>query len=1031
MLKCPAVSLVVLAVIAVSHGFAMDQSVAESLHPELPLSAQLHRAFFLDDGLPSPWINDVVQTRDDYIWIASDNGLVRYDGIHFKLFNHKVTRQLAFDEIRVLHEDSDGCLWIGTTEGLTRYIPGRPGTFEAVPSITDKTVRAIYQDSANTLWIGTEEETFVRGQGLKFEILKNAPSNVRAICEDQNGTVWLGTHAGLYRLQGTTFDQINHERLPKRTSLASGIPETRVNAILADVNGDLWIGTNRALLHMRNGQFTSRGRELDAQQIYDIVRTRNGGLYVAARFGLYRCIGDGPFEKVSDEESAFSVMEDRQGSLWVGYGDNRGLHRYRNRHAQAFWTESRVRCIYDDPGGDLWFGSSDGLHHLRDGAVTDYGLDDGLPDQRVQTIAPASDGKTLWIGTARGFVKWSENSIVSAATPAALSEMNIGTAMEDSNGVLWFSLASAGGFRLKDGVLSELAGLNHQRIHWFWEGPDGVVWIGHESGLFQYHDGEIHRINDTAFERLMSPRILCHCIATDGTLWIGTSNGIVRHQSGVFAAFPPESGLRADNIERMVADDNGNLWFGGRDGLFHTSVAEMEAVAKGRLSQVTAYRVEGFDRFPPLSSFSQGCLVKHDVLWIAGEHGLARMPLKSFRTKPPLPIVHIEQATIDGVAAGFEERFEYKAGEWRLSIQFAVPAFQHPEQIQVRYRLDRYDDDWVNAGSDRDAQYTDLRPGDYTFRVSARNGNDTWIEADSPMCFTVLPRWWELMWLRVVAVLAVVVTGVGLTQYRIQIVRSTNAKLRREITERQKAEEESRRRFEQLARVSRAATMGELTTSIAHEVKQPLFAIVSNAQTARRLLDREVPDVAEVRDALDDIASDGNRASSIIDHVRSLVKKEHHPADRLDLNAIARDVIRLVDPELRARNLSITTRLAHDLPAVHGDSIELQQVVINLLINGAQAMSDVDPDSRTLTIRTSSGDGSVELAVEDHGIGVPEEQMDQLFEPFFTTKAEGTGMGLAINRTIIEAHGGRIWATMNKDGGSTFRFSLPSREGTS
>jgi ligand-binding sensor domain-containing protein len=197
MLKCPAVSLVVLAVIAVSHSFAVDQSAAESLRPELPLSAQLHRAFFLDDGLPSPWINDVVQTRDDYVWIASDNGLVRYDGIHFKLFNHKVTRQLAFDEIRVLHEDSDGCLWIGTTEGLTRYTPGRPGTFEAVPSITDKTVRAIYEDSANTLWIGTEEETFVSGQGLKFEIMKNAPSNVRAICEDENGTVWLGTHAGV------------------------------------------------------------------------------------------------------------------------------------------------------------------------------------------------------------------------------------------------------------------------------------------------------------------------------------------------------------------------------------------------------------------------------------------------------------------------------------------------------------------------------------------------------------------------------------------------------------------------------------------------------------------------------------------------------------------------------------------------------------------------------------------------------------------------------------------------------------------
>jgi signal transduction histidine kinase/ligand-binding sensor domain-containing protein len=1022
---CRSLIAALLLVVVFSRGAAADQPTAPSLRTDVPLSEQLHRDFYLRNGLPSSWMNDVIQTRDDYVWIATDNGLVRYDGINFKWFSPRITPQLPSGEIRVLYESRDGYLWIGTTVGLTRHLPGRPGRFEKVPAVSGKTVRAIYEDSAGTLWIGTRDETYVRGSGLNFEIVEDAPTNVRAICEDHSGTLWFGSHSGLFRRQGKTYEQITHERLPARTPTSSGIPQTRVNAIVAVDGGGLWIGTNRALLHMLDGQFTSRGRELDSQQVYDILQTRNGGLYVAARFGLFRSVGDGPLQEVSSNESAFSVMEDRAGGLWVGHGDNRGLHHYRNHPAQAVWTEARVRCVFEDSEGDVWFGANDGLHRLRDGVITDYGLDDGLPDLRVQTIVQ-SRGKTLWIGTARGFVKWSGTAIVPEVTPAPLAEMNIAACLEDSAGVLWFSLASAGGFTLRRGVLTELPGLSQGRIHWYWEDSSGIVWIGHESGLFQHRDGEIRKVNGAAVGRLKSPRFLCHFASGDGTLWMGTSNGIVRHQSGDFTAFTPECGLQADNIERMAADQDGNLWFGGRDGLFHTSIRELDAVATGRLSQVSSYRVEGFDRFPPLSAFSQGCLVRNGALWIVAEHGLMRMPLEPFQSKPPPPIVHIEHAAVDGLSANFENRFEYLAGSRRLSIQFSVPAFVNPRQVHVRYRLDRHDNDWVDAGSDRVAHYTGLLPGEYRFRVSGKNGNDNWIEADPSMSFTVLPRWWELIWLRVTALLITVVAGIGFIQYRIRNFRRVNATLRREIAERQRAEEASRNHQEQLARVSRAASMGELSTSIAHEVKQPLFAIVSNAQTARRLLDRDEPDVDEVREALSDIADDGNRASDIIDRVRSLVKKERQVTDDLDLNQVARDASNFAEPEIRRRGLVIETDFANDLPHVKGDPIELQQVILNLLINGSQAMHDPDTGPRTLALRTSANNGSVELAVEDHGSGAGEIPIDKLFEAFFTTKPQGTGMGLAINRTIIEAHGGRIWATQNRNGGLTFRFSLPA-----
>jgi C4-dicarboxylate-specific signal transduction histidine kinase len=220
--------------------------------------------------------------------------------------------------------------------------------------------------------------------------------------------------------------------------------------------------------------------------------------------------------------------------------------------------------------------------------------------------------------------------------------------------------------------------------------------------------------------------------------------------------------------------------------------------------------------------------------------------------------------------------------------------------------------------------------------------------------------------------------------------------------------------------------MGEMATSIAHEVNQPLFAIVSNGQTAKRLLDRQQPDVDEVREALTDIVNDGNRASDIIKHVRSLVRKEQPATEQLDLNRVAHEAIQFIEPEIRKRGLTLKTDLAEDLPQVMGSSIEIQQVILNLIINGAQAMRDSDYEPRELLVRTALENGSVELAVEDGGIGFDEEVGGRLFEPFFTTKATGTGMGLAINRTIIEAHGGRIWAKSNSERGATFYFRLPA-----
>jgi C4-dicarboxylate-specific signal transduction histidine kinase len=219
--------------------------------------------------------------------------------------------------------------------------------------------------------------------------------------------------------------------------------------------------------------------------------------------------------------------------------------------------------------------------------------------------------------------------------------------------------------------------------------------------------------------------------------------------------------------------------------------------------------------------------------------------------------------------------------------------------------------------------------------------------------------------------------------------------------------------------------MGELAASIAHEVKQPVFAILTDAETTARLLDEENPDVDQIRDALRVITAGGKRVNEIVDRIRSLVCKEDQPKQLIDLNEIVTSVIGFLDAELRRRGVRVSTQLAGELPAIEGSKIELQQVVLNLIINGAQAMSHADVAAPILSITTSVDQDSVELAVCDCGAGLDESEIEKIFEPFYTTKKAGIGMGLTINRTIVRAHGGQIWATPNAHQGATFHVLLP------
>ncbi len=249
----------------------------------------------------------------------------------------------------------------------------------------------------------------------------------------------------------------------------------------------------------------------------------------------------------------------------------------------------------------------------------------------------------------------------------------------------------------------------------------------------------------------------------------------------------------------------------------------------------------------------------------------------------------------------------------------------------------------------------------------------------------------------------------------------------RDITSEVQAEQHARRSWEEMIHVSRASTMGELAASLAHELNQPLSAILSNSQAGLRFLSQETPDSGDVRDALGDIASDARRAGDVIRHIRKFLRKGELERSAVDINHVVEEVNCLLHSDTIIRDVTVTLELAEGLPPVWGDAAQLQQVTLNLMMNACQAMSGQETDYRTLVVRTVSEDGStVEVAVEDSGPGIDPEFGDQIFEAFVTSRPTGMGLGLSICRSIIEAHGGQLGTTPNPEGGCTFRIVLPA-----
>lgn len=884
--------------------FAAGAGPVAALNPDLALTQYGHRAWLAGDDeadLPQNSVFSILQTRDGYLWLATQGGLARFDGLRFTVFDARNTPAIRHNDVWTLLEDRQGTLWIGTRGGgLTRYRDGEFSNFSKEHGLSSDHIQALWQDRDGSLWIGTRGGGLDRLRNGKFTHYTTrdglAHDTVYALHGEADGTLWIGTDGGgLSRLRDGVFQTF---------STRDGLPGDTVYAIHPDGADGLWIGTGAGLAHRANGAFrVYRTRDgLSNDNVRAIRRDRAGNVWIGTDGGGLNRFSHGRFAALTtrqglSSDSIGALHEDREGSLWVGT-DAGGLTRLKDNRfvpygpAEGLANEN-ARSILEDRDGTLWIGTFEGLFRHRDGQFRRYTAKDGLSGDVVLSLAQSRDG-SLWAGTlGAGITRIRQGRFTRYSKADGLANDTVLTLIEDRQGVLWAGTRSGGLHRFENGrfrAFGKADGLTSDDVRYLLEGRGGELWIGTlGGGLNRYQDGRFSAL--TRANGLSSDMVLSLHEDADGVLWVGTfGGGLNRYKDGVFTAYGLREGLPDDTVFQILEHEDA-LWMSSNHGVYRVSKRELDEVAAGARAAVrpAVFGVADGMRSNECNGAHQpaGWKSADGRLWFPTIKGVAVVdPRPSGLTQPPPPVV-IERAQVDGQPVAPAPIVVVPPGRHALEFQFTALSFRAPEKLQFRYRLEGFDEAWVAAGTRRSAHYTNLPPGRYRFTVAARTHDGAWGEAAATQALEVRPLFWQRRAFYAVyvgAAIALVALGARFQRRRVRELQTRERALLTLMSEREEAASALRaanrvleQRVHDLARpAAHAAPPGpQITVKTlpeAGEAQPPMGQLVQDFNALLEQLQQRERDLQEARDALAQEVAEKSHANAELERALSRLR---------------------------------------------------------------------------------------------------------------------------------------------------------------
>jgi ligand-binding sensor domain-containing protein/signal transduction histidine kinase len=973
----------------------------------------------IEDGLPDEEVTAMEQTPDGYLWVGTPKGLARFDGERFKVFNTESCPGLTDSRIANLLTDREGVLWVGTLDGnLVRKIgdqfePVKPPV--PLPLDSDKKRprgswlwgihSELVADGEGSIWWHINDKGLARlkaGQWTVFTSTNGLPSGpIRQLTCDHEGRIWIEDNGTLYCF--------NHNRwnANQPATLSSG-----ALAVLAPATkSGLWAAEPKDTWHSGGG----------------LVHRLAGGQWQPAPLTI------APAQTYWTEVG--SLCEDRRGHVWIGwylgglcYFDAQGERHDPNLRSSLAQQLVTIWCLYDDHQGNIWAGANSGLYRVTPQPVN---MSPPLPDgQRIYTTCSTPDG-AIWVGTeTAGVYRFAENQFTPIGGEWDGDVPQIFSLFQDSRSNLWAG-TSTGLFHLEGGRFIRAAqGPTANWILSIFEDRSGCLWLGTRAGLFSGRDGaytaygppvEIRSLAEDAVGDLWvgtmgsglfrlpagGPRTLNRvgdypvsdaralCCDRSGTLWVGGwGSGLFRRGADGFQNFTTVDGLPSDTIQSMSCDRDGRLWLSSLNGIIGFVPEALKGYVRGQsprpLWQHFASDQGLANRL--LSGMGQPVATRTDDgrLWFPDMNQLAVFGPADRRVQPVTPNVLVESVMADGTRmfASTGEVLRVSSGTRRFDFNYTALDLAAPSSLRFGYKLEGMDRDWVDAGNQRAANYSQLPPGQYQFRVMAGGRDGQWHEAALPLRLQVVPRFWELRWVQLLAAMSLAAS------IAVFVLRHERRKLERRLkwTEMQTAVERERIR-------------------IARDIHDDLGSSLTHIALLSELAQTDFDQPENAQSHINEIFTTARRVARSVDEIVWAIDPKNDPLET-SLSYIcktAQDFLRTggincrleLPAELPARALSSTAR--HHLYLVMREAL-------NNIVKHAAATE--------VQLRLSVEAGCLTMIIADNGVGfaVPS-------DPQPSATGGGHGLGNMVQRAKIA--GGRFELQSQPGQGTVIRLVLP------
>jgi ligand-binding sensor domain-containing protein/tRNA A-37 threonylcarbamoyl transferase component Bud32 len=716
-----------------------------------------------ENGLPQNSVHAILQTSDGYIWVGTEEGLARFDGMTFTVFDVNNTPAVTTLSVRCLFEDSSKKLWVAVVGGgLLVHKNGKFERFGKSEELTNLDIYAIYEDKKRGIWFGTGQEGLWRyspatGHFTVYKTNIGLPVNsIKTIYGDSKENLWIGTTTGLSCLKDNRF----YNYIPGAQQ--SGIDNREkemINVVYEDSRKNLWIGSVKGLYRQQAGKFIKYkiNEKESTFNIVDIYEDSDKNLWLATRYsGLIRFYSD-TFSLLEKKDGLKGnwvncITEDKEGGLWVGmaYG---GLIRLKDDKLTTITTteglsDDIVFSIFQCSKGYIWIGTNNGLNRFKDGKFKHYTTKNGLTHNSVDTINEDRHN-VIWVGTDKGLNRLPHAEADQFEGTSYLKEIKdhyIPAILEDSRGYLWVGTLR-GAVRIKSNNVerfTEKDGLATGYINYIHEDRWGNIWFSTlRGGITRYKDGRFKVFNKE--HGLMAQSLNCIYEDDDGVLWLGSQKGLIRYKDGSFATIAQKDGLFNNNIFQILEDEESNFWMSCNKGIFRVSKLDLHGFADGKQNLVKSViygKSDGMRNIECNGGYrSAGTKTSDHKLWFPTMEGVVIIDPEQLKTNTIPPPVFIEGFSVDNTIVDLNNSITLKPNIKRIEIRFTALSFSNPRKLKFKFILDGYDEDWVNSGNSRVTNYTNLDGGTYRFRVTACNNDGIWNNTGTSIIFHIMPIW--------------------------------------------------------------------------------------------------------------------------------------------------------------------------------------------------------------------------------------------------------------------------------------------------